>query len=136
MPNKAKVSPVLFIATILFFFLPFVTVSCNSQKVASFSGVQLATGTTVEQPRLFGTPEKREVSPEPLATLAGICAFAGLGLSFLGLRKAVAPAASAGAGAFFLLLLKSELDGEMVRQGRGLFLLEYEPGYVMALLFS
>ena len=54
MAHKSKVSPALFVITTLCFLFPFVTVSCNGQKVATFSGVELATGTTVEQPQVFG----------------------------------------------------------------------------------
>lgn len=37
MAYKSKVSPALFIVTTLCFLFPFVTVSCNGQKVATFS---------------------------------------------------------------------------------------------------
>src|SRR6476620_9314495 len=86
MAHKSKVSPVLFVITTLCFLFPFVTVSCNGQKVVTFSGVELATGTTVEQPQVFGPPQKRHQGAQPLATVAALCALAGVGLSFLGLR--------------------------------------------------
>ncbi|MFI5105447.1 MAG: hypothetical protein ACHP79_11020, partial [Terriglobales bacterium] len=106
MAYKSKVSPALFIVTTLCFLLPFVTVSCNGTKVASFSGVELATGTTVEQPQMFGPAQKKSVGAEPLATMAALCALAGVGLSFLGIRLAIVPAIGGAVGALFLLLLQ------------------------------
>ena len=133
MALKSKVSPTIFIVTTVCFLFPFVTVSCNGQKVATFSGVQLATGTTLEQQQMFGPPQKKHVDAEPLATLAAICALAGVGLSFLGIRAAIAPAICGGAGALFLLLLQSKLSTDITQQGQGMFRLEFEAGYALAL---
>lgn len=135
MAHKSKVSPALFIVTTLCFLFPFVTVSCNGQKVATFSGVQLATGTTVEQPQVFGPPQKKSVGAEPLATVAGLCALAGLVLSFLGIRLAIAPAISGSVGALLLLLLQSKLNSDMTKQAQGMFRLDWEAGYVLSLVF-
>jgi len=51
------------------FFLPFVTFSCQGQPVASLSGIQLATGTRIQQPQVFGPPKEHQVDVEPLATV-------------------------------------------------------------------
>ena len=83
MTQKSKVSPAIFAASILCFLLPFVTLSCGGQRITSFSGVQLAIGTSVDQPQIFGPPKKQNVDPDPTAAVAGICALLGLGLSFL-----------------------------------------------------
>ena len=135
MAIKSKVSPVIFILATLCFLLPFVTVSCNGQKVASLTGVELATGTTVEQPQVFGPAQKKRVGAEPVATLAALCAIAGIGLSFLGSRLAIAPAVSGAAGALFLLLLQSKLNSDMSKEVQGAFRLEWEVGFVLVLLF-
>ena len=135
MAPKSKVSPVIFILSTLCFLLPFVTVSCNGQKVASLTGVELATGTTVEQPQVFGQAQKKRVGAEPLATLAALCAIAGIGLSFLGSRLAIAPAVSGAAGALFLLLLQSKLNSDMSKEVQGAFRLDWEVGFVLVLLF-
>jgi hypothetical protein len=135
MAHKSKASPVIFILATLCFLLPFVTVSCNGQKVASLTGVELATGTTVEQPQVFGPAQKKRVGAEPLATLAALCAIAGIGLSFLGSRLAIAPAVSGAAGALFLLLLQSKLNSDMSKEVQGAFRLEWEVGFVLVLLF-
>ena len=135
MAHKSKVSPIIFALSTLCFLLPFVTVSCNGQKVASLTGVELATGTTVEQPQVFGPAQKKRVGAEPLATLAALCAIAGIGLSFLGSRLAIAPAVSGAAGALFLLLLQSKLNSDMSKEVQGAFRLDWEVGFVLVLLF-
>ncbi|HMC31579.1 MAG TPA: zinc ribbon domain-containing protein [Candidatus Angelobacter sp.] len=131
---KSKVSPVLFLVTVLCFLLPFVTVSCNGQKVATFTGVQLAAGTTVEQPQMFGRPMEKRVDAQPLATVAFICAIAGIGLSFLGVRAAIAPAISGIVGALLLVWLQSKLSSDISKQAQSMFRLEYESGFVLTLI--
>ena len=135
MSNKTKVSPAIFAVSILCFFMPFVAVSCNGQRVATFTGVQLATGTTLEQPQMFGSPQKQKVEAEPLAAVAGLCAILGLCFSFLpGARSAVAPALCGFAGVVVLLMLKSKLDADILKSGGGAFQLEYGAGFTLAIL--
>jgi len=134
MSSKSKVSPAIFAASILCFLLPFITVSCGGQRVASFSGAQLATGTSVEQPQMFGPPKKQNVDPDPTAAVAGICALLGLGLSFLGAKNAIAPAISGAVGVVSLFLMKVRLDDQIVRQGQGMLQVNYETGYVLAII--
>lgn len=134
MKSKSKVSPVIFIASVLCFLLPFVTVSCGEQKVASFSGVQLATGTTVEQPQMFGPPQKQKVDPDPTAALVALCAILGVALSLAGTRIALAPAISGAVGAVSLFVMKARLEDQVVRQGHGMLQVSYESGFSLALL--
>lgn len=131
---KSKVSPVIFLASILAFVLPFVTVSCGGQKVASLSGVQLATGTTVQQPQVFGPPQKQRVEPDPAAALAALCAILGLVLSFLSIKNAIAPAIAGAMGALSLLFMKVRLDDQVVKQGHGMLQVSYEGGFVLTLM--
>jgi hypothetical protein len=135
MAQRRKVSLMLFLVSILCFFLPFITVSCNGKRVATLTGVQLAIGTTVAPPQMFGPRQKRKVEPEPLATFAALSALVSLGLVFLRNRSAIAPAISGAAGVLFMLLLKSKLSSNMTRTGaQGMFNLQFESGYTMALL--
>src|SRR6266852_3589386 len=121
MGQKSKVSPIIFIASILCFLFPFIAVSCGGQRFASFSGIQLATGTTVDQPQMFGPSQKKKVAPDPFAAVAGLCAIVALGLSFVGsARTSIAPAISGATGAISLLLMKSRMDSEIVKQGQGI----------------
>lgn len=131
---KPKVSPAIFIAVILCFCMQFVTVSCGGQRVAGFSGVQLAAGTTIEQPQMFGPPQKQKVGPDPAAAFAALCAILGLGLSFLGSGLVLGPAISGGVGALSLVILKSRIDDQIAKQGGGMFQVNYEAGFIMALL--
>jgi hypothetical protein len=115
MTQKKNISPILFAATLVCFLFPFVTVSCGGQRITSFNGTQLALGTTVDEPQMFGPSQKKKVDPEPLAAVALLCTVLGLGLSFLsGARAALGPAISGGVGALALLMLKIE-DGSRRR---------------------
>lgn len=134
MGQRGKVSPFIFVASILCFFLPFLNVSCNGQKAASFTGVQLATGTSLEQPQMFGPPRRQNVSPDPFTAFAGLCALIGLGLSLVGARVAIVPAISGVAGAVSLLLMKSRMDDQVLKQGHGMLQVNYEIGYSLTLL--
>lgn len=92
------------------FFLPFLTISCPAGRF-SFSGVQLATGTTIEEAQMFGEKRERTLPAEPLATGA-------IGaLNFI-----------------LLLLLKSKLDQDAVVQGGGMLQVSWGAGYWLALL--
>ncbi|MBL7209075.1 MAG: zinc-ribbon domain-containing protein [Dehalococcoidia bacterium] len=143
-PRVAKVgssqvkrfSPAIFAIALICFFLPFITVSCGGQKVATLTGVQLVTGTAIEQPDLFGEGQQAEtLDGEPLAILAFLSAVAGLGLSFIKGRKIViAPAISGVAGSILLLLLKSKIDNEILSEGAGMIQVEYGIGFWLTIL--
>ncbi|MBI1929576.1 hypothetical protein HYR99_35685 [Candidatus Poribacteria bacterium] len=133
-----KISPVIFGLTLICFFLPFINVSCQGQKVATFTGIQLVKGTTIQQPSMFGErPKAQKVDPELLAILAFLSAIVGLGLSFLkGRQLALAPAIVGIAGLILLLLLKSKIDHDALREGRGMLQPEYDVGFwLSSLLF-
>src|ERR1051326_4250918 len=103
---KSKVSPVLFLVTVLCFLLPFVTVSCNGQKIASLSGTELAFGSNIEQPQMFGGgTARRHLDAEPVATIAFLCAIAGIAVGFLVARMPLVSALVGAVGTFFLLIL-------------------------------
>ena len=48
--TSSKTSSALYGIALICFVMPFVVVSCQSQKVLTLTGVQLVTGTTMEQP--------------------------------------------------------------------------------------
>ena len=132
--DQFKVSPVIFVASLLCFLFPFTTVSCGGQKSASFSGVQLAAGTTIEQPQPFGPAQKQKVDSEPTAAIALLCAILGAGLSFVGARFAIGTAITGVLGALSLLLMKSRLDDQILKEGHGMLQVSYETGFSLALL--
>jgi hypothetical protein len=124
------VSPVLLMGVIFCFFLPFVTISCNNgQKVATFSGTQLAIGTTMEQRQAFGPPQRREIAPYLTVSLALLCAALALALSFLAPRVAMLAAISSALAACSLLLFRSNMEDEVIQQGSGVLRAQYEVGY-------
>lgn len=131
-----KFSPAIFGIAIICFFLPFINVTCSGEKVATLTGIQLVTGTTIEQPSMFGEKKQvRKVEGEPLAILAFLSAIVGLGLSFLKSRKSsIAPAIMGIAGLILLLLLKAKLDNDILREGEGMLRLEYEIGFWLTFL--
>ena len=131
-----KLSPAAFVLALICFFLPFATFSCQGQRVAGFSGIQLATGTRVQQPQVFGPPKERKVDAEPLATFALLSVLAGVVLSFLkGKKWAGGTAALAALGVILLAALKSKLDGDALRQGGGVIQVSYGAGYFLCLVF-
>lgn len=131
-----KISPAVFVLALICFFLPFVSFSCQGMKVASFSGIQLVTGTTLQQPQMFGPPTAQKVGAEPLAVLTFLCGIAGLGLSFLkGRNSGIGPILAGGLAAIFLLALKSKLESDALKQGGGAIQVQFAAGYWVVLVF-
>jgi len=130
-----KISPAIFGIALICFLLPWVNVSCQGQRVASFSGFQLVTGTTIEEPVMFGPKKERKIKSEPFAILALLATIAGLGVGFLkGKTGSSGTAVIGGVGIIMLLLLKSKLDNEIFKQGQGLLQLDYMAGFYLTLL--
>jgi hypothetical protein len=134
MSQSSKISPVLFVLCIVSFFFTFVTVSCQGRDVGSFTGMQLATGATVEPPQELGSSQKKRIDPDPFAALALLCAVVGAGASLVGVKTAIAPAISGLVGAVSLLIMKSRVDNEIMKHGEGMFQVSYGAGFVLALL--
>ena len=134
MPTRRSIaSIILFVGSLLCFFLPFATVSCGGVKVISLTGQQMATGTTIQTPEAFGSGQKKKTDPNPFAAVALLCAAAGIGLTFLGRKLAIAPAIAGGAGAVSLFMVKATMDSEIQRQGMGVIQVAFENGYWLAL---
>jgi len=135
-----KILSPIFGLILVCFFLPFVNLSCQGQRLMTLSGIQLVTGTTIEQPVLFGqrSPVQR-VSGEPLAILAFLCAIAGLGLSLRAMYKSFTfgPTIAGIAGAVLLLLLRSKLDSDALKQTSGMLQVDYIVGFwITFVMFS
>ena len=136
MKKGSKVSPAIFAASALCFLLPFVTVSCGGTKVASFTGVQLATGMTVNEPQVpGGEAQPKKIDADPLSAFAGLCVLISLAMSFIATgRLAIWPAIGGATGAVALLVMKSNLQNQLAKQANGLLQVNYAPGFVLALL--
>jgi len=133
--GKSVASILIFVGSLLCFFLPFATVSCSGEKLITLTGQQMATGTTIEAPSLAGESDKRKTDPNPFAAVGMLCAVAGIGLSLLGRRLAAVPAAAGAAGAVSLFLMRATMDSEIQRQSVGMVIsVSYEYGFAVALL--
>jgi len=133
--NAKKLSPVVFLLALFCFFLPFVTFSCQGQKVLSVSGIQLVTGSSVPQPQMFGPAIPQRMEGEPLAVLAFVCGILGLGLSFLrGRNGAIAGIASGGLGFLLLLAMKSKIEGDVLSKAGGVIQVSYDIGFAFVLI--
>jgi zinc ribbon protein len=132
---KSKVSPILFLVTVLCFLLPFITVSCNGQKIASLTGTELAFGSSVEQPQIFGgATAKRHIDAEPIATIAFLCALAGIAVGFLVARMPLVSGIVGAVGTLFLLILMGKISGDAGKQAQGLLQIDYGPGFILSVL--
>lgn len=132
-----KISPAIFGVALICFFLPFVNVSCGGQKVASFTGIQLVTGTTIKQPGMFEQKQTQKLKREPLAICAFLSVIVGLGLSLLKTKKSpIVTAIIGGIGAVMLLLLKSKMDNDVLNQTGGMVQLEYTFGFWLTFLLN
>lgn len=131
-----KVSAGLLGLALLLFLLPWITVSCSGQRVFTFSGTDLAIGKNIEVPQAFSPPEK-ENTREWKATIAFLVGIAGTLAGFLIKAervKKIALTVCGISGSVFLLLLKSKLDGEIIKQGAGMVTLDYRFGFWMSIL--
>ena len=132
--RRSTASILIFTGSMLCFFLPFVTLSCGGAQAAIFTGKQLATGTTPSQSQQLFSSKKQEISADPFALLAGLCAVAGVGLSLLGTKLAKSAAISGGAGAVSLFVMRLHLNGQVQQQAGGMVQVNYQYGYITALL--
>lgn len=146
-----KLSPAIFGIALICFLLPWVNVSCEGKKVTTLSGINLITGTTIEEPRKFRAPrgftyphadelrqyfeQGNKTNREVLAILAFLVAIGGLGMSFLKGRSGILGPAIAGAvGTILLLILSAKLNNDILREGEGLLRLDYRIGFYLTLL--
>jgi hypothetical protein len=131
--RKMLGSTLVFFGTLLCFFLPFVTVSCNGKDVFAVTGQQLVTGTSGHHASAEG-PEKPKISPNPFAAAAVLSAVLGLILSSVGRRMIRSVAMSGAVGTASLAAMKVQLDYQIHKQAMGMAQNNYQVGYFLALL--
>lgn len=127
-------SALIFAGAVLCFFLPFVTVSCGGVKAFTMTGQQLATGTTLSQPTLYGPPRSQKIGGDAFAAIAWVCALGGVLLSLIGRKMASATAVAGGAGAVSLLIMRSNLNSQIQAKSQGMATVTYEAGFTLVLL--
>lgn len=133
-----RISPAIFGIALFCFLLPWVDVSCQGVKVASFTGVQLVKGTTIEEAAPFGAKQQRKVKGEELALFALLSTVVGLILSLShkmqDKKMTLALVFVCGLGTAMLFLLRSKLQNDVFREGQGMLRLEFGVGYYLVML--
>jgi hypothetical protein len=125
----------IFALILLCFTLPFIQVSCQQQRLMSFTGFQMAFGTEVQQPQMFGPPQTKQIPGDGLVILAFLAAVAGLVCSFIKNRTGIVISLICSSGGFlFLLIFKLRVDNEILRLGGGMLGVEYLTGFIGACL--
>lgn len=121
--------------TALCYLFPFLTITCAGMQDRSFTGVQLAIGTTIEEPQMFGPARQKQVEAEPYALIAVSCAVIGaLAALVSGTAGRVLTGLMGALQGLFLLLLQSKLRQMVATQGQGMLSLRIEAGYWIALI--
>ncbi|BAU23100.1 hypothetical protein THC_0708 [Caldimicrobium thiodismutans] len=144
-----KVSGGLLGIVLLCFFLPWITVSCNNNKIYSFSGINLVMGKKIQSPDdLFGPSKnlnKKESAKEKIvrewkAIIAFLAGIAGILTCFLikaNRVQGILTAVFGFLGGIFLFLLKNKFDSEMneiITKSAGMINVEYHFGFWVSLL--
>lgn len=117
------------------FILPFIKISCSGEKLMSFTGVQLVTGSEMSNPM---SDEKEKMPPEPTAVIALIALVVGVVFAIqLSRGGAILSAVSGGVAVISLILLKTNLDTEIMKEAGGMAIsADYQMGFWGACLMS
>ena len=126
-PRTSRSAALVFGAVMTTFLFTFANVSCQGQRVASLSGVQLAFGTQVAKSDVWGNAKQEKVPAEPFALFALIAAAGGTALALIGRAVRRLTVAAGLGGAFLLLILIGKLD----RDASGM--LQVSPGFGLLL---
>ncbi len=144
--NEANkfVSPSLFLLAALCFFLPFVSFTCQGQRIATISGMELITGTKIEKFEMekFDSGQtnpdldkQRDVNSEPLAVAAFILALVGIVVSLIPRYSRMLSLIAGALGALMLLFLRSSIGGEVTGDfDFKIIEVSYEWGYYLSLI--
>ena len=125
-----KISLGLSVLVLVMFLLPWVAVTCAGEEVMTATGLEMVTGFDYETP---GGAE--EASPEVLAIAILAIGLIGAGAYFLRDKTgAMSRGIFATLGIIFLLALKFKIDGNIEKEGQGMFQASYLPGFWIASL--
>lgn len=131
-----KVPASLFVLLLITFILPFVTVSCQGKDIATFTELQLATGTTIESPNLgTGAVKKEKIAPDVRAMGALGAVVVGLVVSLSKLKwRYMGVMVFSLVGLACNMLLKAEIDNQLISKGSGMFQASYGVGFYGSLV--
>jgi hypothetical protein len=132
--RSSRSSAVTFGAVVVTFFFTFANISCQGQRVASLSGVQLAFGTQIDQSDMWGNKRPQQVRAEPLAQFALLSAVVGAVLALIGSAARRLAAITGGAGALLLMMLISKMQREATAQSSGLLQISAGAGLLFAIV--
>jgi hypothetical protein len=136
--------PLAFALVIIFFFFSFCDFKCNSMKVASLTGINLVTGTSIQADpsgmlgnNPFGSMDGNQrnqvqdkgqkVDPNIWAILALLAAIGGVFAFYKKISKESLAGTAAGAVGFIsLIILQSAIKSEVGKQGGGMVQIEIE----------
>jgi hypothetical protein len=123
-----------FALTVLSFALPFVEISCQGKKALALTGIELVTGTEIEQrDQLTGAVKKQKVESEGLFVAAAACTVAAAALCFAsGAAGKLLPAVAGVVGIALMLFGKSRFDEKLAKEGQGVMANTWEIGFVLA----
>lgn len=123
-------SAAFFLLVVVCFFLPFAEIRCSGEKVGSVRGTDLVLGAQYHEPLPFSGGRSRKVEPQPFAILALAAAIAGIAVSLFNSRPAKMLSMLIGiAGGLLMLLLKSDLRGEVASQTTAPLEMRFLTGY-------
>jgi uncharacterized membrane protein YhaH (DUF805 family) len=126
-PQIKKFSWTPFALILICFSLPFLEVSCQGQKIASFSGFQTAFGTQISSPN----GETKDIPGTFVLVLVLVITVICLLIPFLKLKFNNLIATIGSVFSLLLLLItKVNIDNESFKQGGGLLLIQVAYGYV------
>jgi hypothetical protein len=110
------------------FILPFIQISCSGEKLMTFTGVQLVTGTEMANPM---SDEKEQMPPEPKAIIALVALVVGVVFAFnLSRAASILSAVSGGAAVLAMIVFKTNMDAEIMKEAGGMGITaEYLPGF-------
>ena len=117
-----------YLVGVVLFILPFIQVSCSGDKVLQLTGVQLVTGSEMQEPM---SEKTKKIPPEPLSVAAIIAL--GIGAAFCisrGRVQSILAAIAGGVALVAMIVLKTRMDAEITKQTAGMpITVEYLAGF-------
>jgi hypothetical protein len=136
MKNHKIISPLMFGIIIICFLLPFLAISCDKERIVTFTGIQLMTGKDISMDyEEINSKINQRSGSEPLVILAFLCAIGGLVLGFVNIDKKLILTTIAGAlGFIFLLSFMLKTDNSLSKEGMGVLSADFLVGYWLSFL--
>ncbi len=134
-----KLSSGLYLLGFIFFFTPWWSVSCMDRRIISTTGIQNATGFTVQTPDMqTGGMQQEQIPPQPLVIGTLLLIVVGLISGFIGSKSAtIAGTASGFLTVALMLFFKSKIDARLAEgAGMGMITLVFETGFWATMVLS